>query len=117
MIKVEMWKKYIQWEKSNPLETEEYGQFAKRGLFQLCCCFKHSSMNKIFDPKTFYLELFTKIIMKEDYFIVCSSEFFSFQLFTPTNKLFSVWVTIQTSGTKLLCFFKMLVRCWNRRET
>ncbi|VDM85546.1 unnamed protein product, partial [Strongylus vulgaris] len=31
MKQVEMWKKYIQWEKSNPMETEEYGQFAKRG--------------------------------------------------------------------------------------
>ncbi|CAI4231019.1 unnamed protein product [Auanema sp. JU1783] len=30
---VEMWKKYIQWEKSNPLETEEYGQFAKRVVY------------------------------------------------------------------------------------
>lgn len=33
MKQVEMWKKYIQWEKSNPMATEDYGQFAKRGLF------------------------------------------------------------------------------------
>uniref|UniRef100_A0A1I7XTD6 Suf domain-containing protein n=1 Tax=Heterorhabditis bacteriophora TaxID=37862 RepID=A0A1I7XTD6_HETBA len=32
MKQVEMWKKYILWEKSNPLDTEEYGQFAKRGI-------------------------------------------------------------------------------------
>lgn len=31
LFQVEMWKKYIQWEKSNPMETEEYGQFARRG--------------------------------------------------------------------------------------
>lgn len=31
-----MWKKYIEWEKSNPLETEEYAQFAKRGKLLLC---------------------------------------------------------------------------------
>ncbi|VDL85986.1 unnamed protein product [Nippostrongylus brasiliensis] len=30
---VEMWKKYIQWEKSNPMETEEYGQFARRVVY------------------------------------------------------------------------------------
>ncbi|CAI5441860.1 unnamed protein product [Caenorhabditis angaria] len=30
---VELWKKYIQWEKTNPLETEEYGQFAKRVIY------------------------------------------------------------------------------------
>ena len=28
-----MWKKYIDWEKSNPLETEEYAQFAKRVVY------------------------------------------------------------------------------------
>ncbi|PIO72479.1 suppressor of forked protein [Teladorsagia circumcincta] len=28
-----MWKKYIQWEKSNPMETEEYGQFARRVVY------------------------------------------------------------------------------------
>ncbi|KAL6735069.1 hypothetical protein Aduo_005546 [Ancylostoma duodenale] len=33
MKQVEMWKKYIQWEKSNPMETEEYGQFAKRVVY------------------------------------------------------------------------------------
>ncbi|CAB3404733.1 unnamed protein product [Caenorhabditis bovis] len=30
---VEMWKKYIAWEKTNPLGTEEYGQFAKRVIY------------------------------------------------------------------------------------
>jgi cleavage stimulation factor subunit 3 len=29
----ELWRKYIQWEKSNPMNTEEYGQFARRGVF------------------------------------------------------------------------------------
>jgi cleavage stimulation factor subunit 3 len=29
---VELWRKYIQWEKSNPLNLDDYGQFAKRGL-------------------------------------------------------------------------------------
>nr|CDJ96334.1 Suppressor of forked domain containing protein [Haemonchus contortus] len=33
MKQVEMWKKYIQWEKSNPMETEEYGQFARRVVY------------------------------------------------------------------------------------
>ncbi|PAV61630.1 hypothetical protein WR25_00658 [Diploscapter pachys] len=30
---LELWRKYIEWEKSNPLETEEYGQFAKRVVY------------------------------------------------------------------------------------
>lgn len=29
---VELWRKYIHFEKSNPLNLDEYGQFAKRGL-------------------------------------------------------------------------------------
>ncbi|KAI1723093.1 suppressor of forked protein (Suf) domain-containing protein [Ditylenchus destructor] len=29
----ELWRKYIQWEKGNPLNTEEYGQLAKRVIF------------------------------------------------------------------------------------
>uniref|UniRef100_A0A0N5AIR5 Suf domain-containing protein n=1 Tax=Syphacia muris TaxID=451379 RepID=A0A0N5AIR5_9BILA len=33
MKQLEMWRKYIQWEKSNPSETEEYAQFAKRVIF------------------------------------------------------------------------------------
>lgn len=32
-FKLEMWRKYIQWEKSNPSGTEEYAQYAKRGCF------------------------------------------------------------------------------------
>lgn len=30
---VELWRKYIQWEKSNPLNTEEYSHYAKRVIF------------------------------------------------------------------------------------
>ncbi|VDN31118.1 unnamed protein product [Gongylonema pulchrum] len=30
---LDMWRKYIQWEKSNPLGTEEYSHFAKRVIF------------------------------------------------------------------------------------
>ncbi|VDM51270.1 unnamed protein product [Toxocara canis] len=30
---LEMWRKYIQWEKTNPLGTEEYAHFAKRVIF------------------------------------------------------------------------------------
>ncbi|CAD6192040.1 unnamed protein product [Caenorhabditis auriculariae] len=30
---VEMWKKYIAWERGNPMETEEYGSFAKRVVY------------------------------------------------------------------------------------
>lgn len=33
MKQLEMWRKYIQWEKSNPSGTEEYAQFAKRVIF------------------------------------------------------------------------------------
>ncbi|MFH4974280.1 hypothetical protein AB6A40_000989 [Gnathostoma spinigerum] len=33
MKQLEMWRKYIQWEKSNPLGTEEYAQFAKRVIY------------------------------------------------------------------------------------
>uniref|UniRef100_A0A1I8BZ39 Suf domain-containing protein n=1 Tax=Meloidogyne hapla TaxID=6305 RepID=A0A1I8BZ39_MELHA len=29
----ELWRKYIQWEKSNPLNTEEYGQYARRVIY------------------------------------------------------------------------------------
>lgn len=29
---MELWKKYIQWEKSNPLQTEDYSLYAKRGI-------------------------------------------------------------------------------------
>lgn len=29
----DLWKKYIQWEKTNPLQTEDYSLFARRGLF------------------------------------------------------------------------------------
>lgn len=29
---VELWKKYIQWEKSNPLKTEDHSLLIKRGL-------------------------------------------------------------------------------------
>jgi cleavage stimulation factor subunit 3 len=31
----ELWRKYIQWEKSNPMNLEEYGQFARRGPIPL----------------------------------------------------------------------------------
>lgn len=36
---VEMWKKYIQWEKSNPLRTEDQTLITKRGncLWPSCC--------------------------------------------------------------------------------
>ncbi|VDD87394.1 unnamed protein product [Enterobius vermicularis] len=33
MKQLEMWRKYIQWEKSNPSGTEEYAQYAKRVIF------------------------------------------------------------------------------------
>ncbi|VDN02352.1 unnamed protein product [Thelazia callipaeda] len=33
MKQLEMWRKYIQWEKSNPLDTEEYAYFAKRVIY------------------------------------------------------------------------------------
>uniref|UniRef100_A0A8R1DTG2 Suf domain-containing protein n=1 Tax=Caenorhabditis japonica TaxID=281687 RepID=A0A8R1DTG2_CAEJA len=33
MKQVELWKKLIAWEKTNPLQTEEYGQFARRVIF------------------------------------------------------------------------------------
>lgn len=32
MKQADLWRKYIHWEKSNPLGTEEYGQLAKRGM-------------------------------------------------------------------------------------
>lgn len=32
MKQVELWKKYIGWEKENPTETEEYSGYAKRGI-------------------------------------------------------------------------------------
>lgn len=31
-LQVELWKKFIQWEKGNPMDTEEYGAFARRGM-------------------------------------------------------------------------------------
>lgn len=31
-VQVEMWKKYIQWEKSNPLRTEDQTLITKRGI-------------------------------------------------------------------------------------
>jgi cleavage stimulation factor subunit 3 len=31
-VQVEMWKKYIQWEKSNPLRTEDQTLITKRGV-------------------------------------------------------------------------------------
>lgn len=33
MKQVELWRKYILWEKSNPSNTEEYGHFAKRVIY------------------------------------------------------------------------------------
>lgn len=33
---VDMWKKYIQWEKSNPLRTEDQTLITKRGNFIFC---------------------------------------------------------------------------------
>ncbi|CAG9536291.1 unnamed protein product [Cercopithifilaria johnstoni] len=33
MKQLDMWRKYIQWEKSNPLGTEEYAYFAKRVIY------------------------------------------------------------------------------------
>ena len=33
---VEMWKKYIQWEKSNPLRTEDQTLITKRGVPEEC---------------------------------------------------------------------------------
>ncbi|KAL3093072.1 hypothetical protein niasHT_022522 [Heterodera trifolii] len=33
MKQAELWRKYIQWEKSNPMGTEEYGQLAKRVIY------------------------------------------------------------------------------------
>lgn len=39
-VQVEMWKKYIQWEKSNPLRTEDQTLITKRGrsLLELSFC-------------------------------------------------------------------------------
>ncbi|KAF8361303.1 suf-1 [Pristionchus pacificus] len=33
MKQVELWKKFIQWEKGNPMDTEEYGAFARRVIY------------------------------------------------------------------------------------
>uniref|UniRef100_A0A914I989 Suppressor of forked domain-containing protein n=1 Tax=Globodera rostochiensis TaxID=31243 RepID=A0A914I989_GLORO len=33
MKQAELWRKFIQWEKSNPMGTEEYGQLAKRVIY------------------------------------------------------------------------------------
>ncbi|GMT16615.1 hypothetical protein PFISCL1PPCAC_7912 [Pristionchus fissidentatus] len=33
MKQVELWKKYIHWEKANPMDTEEYGAFARRVIY------------------------------------------------------------------------------------
>lgn len=35
---VEMWKKYIQWEKSNPLRTEDQTLITKRGHYFVKIC-------------------------------------------------------------------------------
>lgn len=34
---VDMWKKYIQWEKSNPLRTEDQTLITKRGKYAFLC--------------------------------------------------------------------------------
>ena len=31
MMQVDLWKKYIQWEKNNPLRTEDHATITKRG--------------------------------------------------------------------------------------
>lgn len=38
---VDLWKKYIAWEKANPLRTEDHTLITKRGLqFRWCNCWK-----------------------------------------------------------------------------
>jgi cleavage stimulation factor subunit 3 len=32
-LQVEMWKKYIAWEKSNPLRTEDHALITRRGIY------------------------------------------------------------------------------------
>ncbi len=33
-LQVELWKKYITWEKSNPLRTEDHATITKRGVYK-----------------------------------------------------------------------------------
>lgn len=40
-LQVEMWKKYIQWEKSNPLRTEDQTLITKRGKKYVHLHFNH----------------------------------------------------------------------------
>lgn len=87
-----MWKKYIQWEKSNPMETEEYGQFAKRGGWKLV---------RVADTfpllESLLWRLWKKLLFEN------SSSLYS-QWCTPTSSPYCALVIIRICGTKRHCF-------------
>jgi cleavage stimulation factor subunit 3 len=63
---VELWKKYISWEKSNPLRTEDQTTITKRVMYayeQCLLCMGHHP--DIWYEAALYLELSSKLLQEK----------------------------------------------------
>lgn len=84
---VELWKKYIQWEKTNPLKTEDLTLVIKRGIHD--CTTLDGGLT-----------------------LICC---FPLQLFSRTNSVCFVWVTMRTFGTSTHRTWLPTVSWWRKK--